>query len=121
MIPALTALPALAKRFWPLAVAALFVGLLLLAYCRGEDAREAEADRSRLEGNVKTLEKKATADTKAADTRVINEVRAEKERAELKEATDTATDPASAPTAYRRCVRLQQAARAGGLAPPSCS
>ena len=110
----------LLRRFWPVAVALLLVGLLLLAYCEGKDAGGDAAYRPRLEGNVKAVEKKSEADTKAADTRVNDEVRAEKERAELKEVIEDAPDPAAARRAYRACVRLQQAARASGRPAPAC-
>lgn len=109
----------LLARFWPVAVGALVVAILLLAYCEGKDAGRSDAERSRLEGNVEALEDKGRADEKAAETRLQDAERANAEQTELKEAvTDAKATGGDPRRAYYDCLaKLQQARKSGGSAP----
>lgn len=119
-MPHLFAIKAFLSKAWPFLLAATVLIAVVMIYREGKDAGTGEADRARLEGNVKSLEDKSAADTNAAATRVTDATRAVVEREELKEAVANAPDPASARRAYYACVSLQQRARADNRPAPEC-
>lgn len=97
--------------------------LILIAaagiYISGE--RREAVERDRLESNLDAERGKSVADEKAAETRRDDDSRLAEETRELDKVIDNAPDAATARREHYRCIRLQQAARAGGLPAPSCA
>lgn len=109
------------KAWWPFLLAAAVAIILLVVYLEGKSAGTSNADRARLKGNVKALEKKNKADAGAATSRVQDATRTVIEERELKEAIDEAKSQGRDPrAAYYECVRVQQRARKAGNPAPAC-
>lgn len=120
-LPTLVAAKALLSKAWPFLLALAVVGILLLTYCEGKDAGRADADKSRLEGNVDALEDKSKADEQASETRRDDDARLNREQRELEKVIEDAESNGIDPRrAYYECISLQQAARKAGRPAPAC-
>jgi len=108
------------KRAWPFLLAAAVGLVLLLTYCEGKRSGKAGADLAREKGNVKTLQRVNKANEAAAENRLTEQARVNKEQRELQEAVSHETDPRERRRAFHRCLRLQQSARAANREPPEC-
>lgn len=107
---------------------ALLIGLLVAILSLGKCAYDKNLiDRNDDRRRADTAIADRKADNAAADQRLEDHQRRQQEAAELKEAVTYAPkDPAVSDDVERRlalhrCLRLQQAARAAGDQPPSCS
>jgi uncharacterized protein YfaS (alpha-2-macroglobulin family) len=123
MIDALAALlfPKLASGL----ARALLIGLALAAAIAAFLAARAIHDRNLIAGHdaaraAATAKADRTADAHAAETRRADDNRLGNEATELGKAQANAPTDLDRRLARARCIRLQQAARAGGGEPPAC-
>lgn len=122
MIPAF-----LVKRFGPAGAKAVFysglaimlVVILTLAYCSGrQDGKTGEVVKQQ-EREIEVQRDVGDANTKSADQRVEDAVKAEKQQKELADALKATTDP-DRQRALRGCVILRQQGRDTSRI-PACS
>jgi hypothetical protein len=95
------------KRFLPIFGIVMVVGLvLMLTYCAGGAGERAD----QLEDTIEVQNKMGAADTKAADSRVVDAVRVAQEEKDLNDAIKAVGGP-DARRAMRGCVILRQQGR----------
>lgn len=102
-----------------LGLALLVVAILTLAYCTGrQDGKTGEVVKQQ-EREIEVQKDVGDANTKAADRRVEDAVKAEREQKELTDALKATTDP-DRQRALRGCVILRQQGRDTSRI-PACS
>lgn len=110
MITQIKAFVAANKIAFYAGLALLFGVILLLAYCQGRDDGKQGEEVKRLEREATTQKNINAADNKAADSRVQDATRSERQRKELSDALEAINDPDSK-RALRGCVILRQQGR----------
>jgi len=111
MIPIPPAALGFFKKWWPvIAAAALFGGLLTLAYCKGESAGSKGEIVKQQEREIETQKDLNQASENAAANRVDDVKRAAQQEKELTDALEATDDP-DRQRALRGCIILMQQGR----------
>lgn len=99
------------KKWWPaLAGAALLAVLLALAYCNGKSAGKSGEIVKQQKREIETQQDLGKANENAADARVQDAVKSERQQQELEDALK-ATQNSDRQRALRGCVVLRQQGR----------
>ena len=99
--------PFLAKYGIYLAIAALAVGILGLAYCKGESAGKSGQVVQEQKATIQTQKEVGNANENAAAARVADTQKSDQQKKELDNALQSSNDPNSA-RVERGCVILRQ-------------
>lgn len=105
------AITAFLKKWWPaIAGAALLAALLTLAYCNGKSAGKSGEIVKQQKREIETQQDLGKANGNAADARVKDAVKSERQQQELNDALKATHDP-DRQRALRGCVILRQQGR----------
>jgi hypothetical protein len=111
--------PFLAKYGIYLAIAALVVGVLGLAYCQGKSAGKSGEVVKEQGRTIKTQQEVGAANENASTARVADATKAVQQERELKDALDASKDPARQ-RVLRGCLIMRQQGRNPKDLPAAC-